>query len=130
MKVNCCRCRHHQGAKDAERLWPKGQCSRLFLHRRGTHGQERLPAYKAGTSSFVLEKWNMISPPSRHFPVAGVTARCADGVWGKGYRKKRMPSCNGADRSCDITPPCKWADFRLVMGDEIACRTFLRRKCK
>jgi hypothetical protein len=29
-----------------------------------------------------------------------------------------MPLCNGADRSCDITPLRKQADFQLVVVDE------------
>lgn len=127
--MNCYRCRHSQGAKDAVRLQSKGQRSRMFLHRRGAHGQDRLPAYKAGTSSFVLIVWNMISPSSRPHG-AGVTARCAIGMPGMGDRRKRMPPCNGADRGCNIALPCKWADFRLVINDESARGTCFRRKSK
>jgi len=123
MQVNCYRCRHSQGAKGAVRLQPKGQCSRMFLRRRGTRGQERLSAYEAGTSSFVLVTWNRINPPSR-LRKAGIIARCADGMTGRGCGKKRRPFRNGTDRSCKITPPCKWADFLRVMDDEIARRTF------
>jgi len=35
-----------------------------------------------------------------------------------------MPSRNGADRGCNITPPRKRADFQLVVTDEKASRTF------
>ena len=37
---------------------------------------------------------------------------------GRGCWRKRMPLCNGADRSCNITPPCKRADFQRVIHDE------------
>ena len=35
-----------------------------------------------------------------------------------------MPLCNGADRSCDITPLRKQADFQLVVADERTYRIF------
>jgi hypothetical protein len=53
------------------------------------------------------------------------SARGVDGVPGKGSWKKRMPPCNRADRDCNIVPPRKRADFRLVVRDERAGRTFL-----
>src|SRR5262249_10527448 len=33
------------------------------------------------------------------------TARRADGAAGRGRGRKRMPTCNGSDRGCNITPP-------------------------
>ena len=35
-----------------------------------------------------------------------------------------MPLCNGSDRSCDITPLRKQADFQLVVVDERTYRIF------
>ena len=35
-----------------------------------------------------------------------------------------MSLCNGADRSCDITPLRKQADFQLVVADERTYRIF------
>jgi hypothetical protein len=50
--------------------------------------------------------------------------RHAAGAAGKGYWRKRMPFCNGADRSCNITPLRKQADFQLVVVDERIYRIF------
>jgi len=83
----------------------------------------RLPVYKARTKSFVSFERNRINPTSRRIP-AGVIARCAVEVAGKGGWKKRMPLCNGTDRSCNITPLRKQADFQLVVDDERTRRTF------
>ena len=83
----------------------------------------RLPVYEARTKSFVSFKQNRINPTSRRIP-AGVTARCAVEVAGKGGWRKRTPLCNGADRSCNITPLRKQADFQLVVDDEKTSRTF------
>jgi hypothetical protein len=83
-----------------------------------------LPAYKAGTKSFVSLQRNRINPASRLDCEAGITARCADEVAGKGCWKKRMPSGNWADRSCDMTPLHKQADFQRVVRDERTNRTF------
>jgi hypothetical protein len=41
-----------------------------------------------------------------------------------------MPLCNGADRSCDITPLRKQADFQLVVVDERTYRIFAGGNCK
>jgi hypothetical protein len=65
---------------------------------------------------------NRINPASRLTVEAGVIARCAVEVTGRGCWKKQRPLCNGADRKrqllCD-----KQADFQLVMKDEKAGRT-------
>ena len=82
----------------------------------------RLPVLNAGANSFVSCKQNGINPMPRRFP-AGVTARCAVETAGKGGWKKRMPLCNGADRS-RVTPLRKQADFQLVVDDERTYRTF------
>ena len=44
--------------------------------------------------------------------------------------KKRMRLCNGADRSSNITPLRKQADFQLVVDDETTYRIFAERNCK
>jgi hypothetical protein len=75
---------------------------------------------------------NLIIPTSRLpvFREAGASARTAVEVVGKGGRKKPMPLRNGADRDCNIVLPCKRADFRLVVRDERANRTFTGGNCK
>jgi hypothetical protein len=90
----------------------------------------RLPACKAGTNSFVSSQRNRINPASRLDREAGATARCADGMTGKGCWRKRRPSGNRADRSCNITPLRKQADFQPVVRDEITHRTFTGGNCK
>jgi len=104
--------------------------SRLLHHRLGAHGQIRLPVCEAGTKSFVSSQRNRLNPTPRLGFEAGASARNADGVAGKGYWKKPRPLCNGADRSCNITPPCKRADFQLVVRDERTGRTFTGGNCK
>jgi hypothetical protein len=78
---------------------------------------------RTGTKSFVSSYRNVVNPPFR-LPEAGVIARCAAGMSGRGCWKKRTPFCNGTDRGCNIAPPCKRADFQLVMRDERTNRTF------
>jgi len=55
---------------------------------------------------------------------AGAAVRHAVEAAGRGGWKKRMPLCNGADRSCDITPLRKQADFQQVVVDEKTYRIF------
>jgi len=85
----------------------------------------RLPACKAGASSFVSSQRNRINPAFRLDREAGVTARCADGVTGRGCWRKQMPSCNGADRGGSIAPLRKQADFQQVVRDKRTRRTFM-----
>jgi hypothetical protein len=98
-------------------------CSRLLPPKTWSTRTLRLPVLKAGTKSFVSCKQNRVSPTSRRTP-AGVTARCAVERAGKGGWKKRMPLCNRADRSSNITPLRKQADFQLVVDDERTYRIF------
>jgi len=65
----------------------------------------------------------MVNPTVR-LVEAGVSVRNADGLAGRGDWRKLMPFCNGADRSCNIIPPCKRADFQLVVRDERTGKTF------
>ena len=62
--------------------------------------------------------------PTFRLSEAGDSARGAVGMTGKGCWRKRMPPCNGADRSGTIAPLRKQADFRRVVGDEKSGRTF------
>ncbi len=66
-----------------------------------------------------------VIPPSR----AGVAARLAVGMAGRGDWKKQRPLCNGADRSPGDSTR-KRADFQLVDDDERAGRTFAGRNRK
>ena len=90
------------------------------------HGQSRLPVQKAGANPLVSVQLNMVNPMLR--PDLGVraggSARNADGVVGRGCWKKRMPLGNRVDRGGRIASPRKRADFRRVVNDEIADRTF------
>ena len=98
--------------------------SRLFRCTHGTHGHSRLPVWKAGANSFVSLELNIANPTSRLRVEAGASARNADGLAGKGCWNKQTPFDNGTDRSCNITLPCKRADFQRVVRDETAGRTF------
>lgn len=101
------------------------QRSRLFPPKLGAHGHSRLLVWKAGAKSFVSLKPNIVNPASRLGSEAGASARNAVGMSGTGDWRKPMPFCNGADRGCNITPPCKRADFQLVVRDERTGRTFI-----
>ena len=59
---------------------------------------------------------------------AGASARAAVATPGRGCWKKRMPPCNGADRSCNITPLREQARFQRVVHYETAGRTSKRGK--
>jgi hypothetical protein len=98
--------------------------SRLFHRTYGTHGLPRLPVWEAGANSFVSLQSKIINPTSRLGSEAGASARNAAGVAGMGYWRKRTLLCNGADRGCNIVPPCKRADFQLVVRDERTGGTF------
>ena len=104
------------------------QRSRLLHRTLGAHGHSRLPVWKAGANSFVSVQPNIVNPTSRLVCEAGASARNADGVAGRGSWKKRMPFCNGTDRS--IAPTRKRADFQLVVRDERAGGTFTGGNCK
>lgn len=123
-QVNCCRHRNNQGTKDADRLRPKRQRSRRLRLTTEAHGHLRLPVYVAGANSFVSLQSNLVNPTFRPGSGAGAAARNADGMAGRGDWRKRTPFRNGADRSCNLTPPRKRADFQLVARDEKARGTF------
>jgi hypothetical protein len=57
-------------------------------------------------------------------------AREADEAAGMGGGSKRKPICNGSDRSCDITPRRKPADFPLVLAYVNRGQTDLRKQCR
>jgi len=101
------------------------QCSRLLLQTLGVHGHPRLSVWKAEAKSFVSLRPNIVNPSSRPFLGAGGSARTAVEVAGSGNWRKRMPLCNRADRGCNITLPCKRADFQSVVRDERTGRTFI-----
>ena len=77
-----------------------------------------------GTNSFVSSERNRINPSSR-LVEAGVIARCAAGMPGRGCWKKQMSFCNETNRGCNIALPCKRADFQPVMRDEKTGKTFV-----
>ena len=129
-QVNCFRHRNNQRAKDADRLRPKRQRSRRLRPTTEAHGHSRLPVYVTGANSSVSVQSNLVNPTFRPGTGAGASARHADGVAGRGNWKKRTPLGNRADRSCNITPPRKRADFQSVAHDEKAGRTFTGGNCK
>ena len=78
---------------------------------------------KTGAKSFVSSEQNMVNPSFRLMEAGS----SQDGLLGcrvadAGKRKRHF--CNGMDRSCNITPPCKRADFQQVMRDERTGKTF------
>jgi len=94
------------------------------------HTDTTTAGIKTGANSSMLPEPNTVSPTSCLNGEAGVIARCAVEVVDRGCWKKRRPSCNGADRSCNITPPCKRADFQWVIRDEKTRRTRGGGNCK
>jgi hypothetical protein len=121
--VNCRRHRKLRRAKDADRLQPKGNAASVLPSViRGTR-TIKAAGVEAGANSFVSPQSNIVNPTFRLHRKAGISARRTDGMTGKGCWKKRMPFCNGTDRSCNRTPPCKRADFQRVVDDEKAGRT-------
>ena len=83
-----------------------------------------------GAKSSMSSQSNIANPTSRLRVEAGVAARNAEEMAGKGCWKKRRPLCNGADRDCNIVLPCKRADFQRVVRDERTRRTFTGGNCK
>jgi len=87
------------------------------------HTDKQTAGVKAATNSRRLLERNTVSLTFR-LSEAGVVARPADGMAGRGSWNKRMPSGNRADRSCNITPLRKQAEFQQVVHHETAGRTF------
>jgi hypothetical protein len=111
--------------KEPKTLTGSGQKARSRLpHRDLGHTNMMTAGAKIGANSFVSSERNRINPSSRLVEAGGI-ARYADGMPGRGRWKKRTPFCNGTDRSCNITPPCKRADFQPVMRDEKTYKTFI-----
>lgn len=125
MKVNCYRHRHTQGAKDADRLWPKLAMQSVVPSDAWDTRTYQTAGVNAGANSFMSSVFNIVNPTPCPGFGAGTSARKADGVAGRGGWRKRRPFCNGADRDCNIIPPCKRADFQLVVNDEKTRRTFI-----
>ncbi|SRR6266480_2812002 len=123
-QVNCQRHRKIQRAKDADRLKPNGNAARVLQPCKRSTRTKPAAGVEAGADSFMSSQSNIANPTSRLRVKAGASARNADGVAGRGCWRKRRPFCNGTDRSCNITPPCKRADFQRVVRDERAGRTF------
>ena len=88
------------------------------------HTNNMTAGVETGTNSFVSSERNRLNPSSR-LVEAGVIARCAAGMPGRGCWKKRMSFCNETNRGCNIASPCKRADFQPVMRDEKTGRTFV-----
>jgi len=122
-QVNCRRHRHPHRAKRCCQAPAKRHAAGCF-HLHLEHTDRKAAGVQAGTKSLVSFKRNKVSPMSRPFTGAGVAVRHAVEAAGKGGWRKRMPLCNGADRSCDITPLRKQADFQQVVVDEKTYRIF------
>jgi hypothetical protein len=119
-QVNCHRHRKLPRAKDADRLKPKGNAASVPPTVIRSTRTITAVGVEAGANSFVSLQSNIENPTSRLPVKAGASARGAEGMTGMGCWKKRMPFDNGTDRSCNITPPCKRADFQRVVRDEKA----------
>jgi len=122
-QVNCQRHRKIQRAKDAERLKPNGNAASVLPPCKRSTRTKPAAGVEAGANSSMSAQPNIINPTGRLRVEAGASARNADGSAGKGCWKKRTPFDNGTDRSCNITPPRKRADFQRVVRDETAGRT-------
>jgi hypothetical protein len=122
-QVNCQRHRKIQRAKDADRLKPNGNAASVLPPCKRSTRTKTAAGVEAGANSFMSSQLNIINPTGRLRVEAGASARNADGLAGRGCWKKRMPFDNGTDRSCNITPPRKRADFQRVVRDETAGRT-------
>jgi len=129
-QVNCQRHRKIQRAKDADRLKPNGNAASVLQPCKRSTRTKPAAGVEAGANSFMSSQPNIINPTFRLPVEAGASVRNADGMAGRGCWKKPMPFDNGTDRSCNITPPCKRADFQRVVRDEIAGRTFAGGNCK
>lgn len=92
-------------------------------HGRSTR-THRTAGVLTGANSFVSLLSNLVSPTSRPKLWAGVSARTAVGVPGKGNWKKQMPLRNRVDRSRLMTLLRKRADFQSVMRGERTGITF------
>jgi hypothetical protein len=91
-----------------------------------SHAWEHTDRMAAGVMQGLNHRWLRGSDelnPSHRLHEAGASARAADGAPGKGCWRKRMPPCNGADRSCNITPLREQAHFQRVVRYETTGRT-------
>jgi hypothetical protein len=123
-QVNCRRHRKLQRAKDADRLKPNGNAARVLQPCKRSTRTKQAAGVEAGADSFMSSQPNIVNPTFRLPVEAGASARNADGMAGRGGWRKQRPFSNGTDRSCNMTPPCKRADFQRVVRDETAGRTF------
>jgi hypothetical protein len=120
-------CRRHRYTVEPKMLIGSSQnrpCSRLCHPGAWNTRTPKTAGVKAGTKSFVSLETNIVNPTLRLGFGASASARTTVGVAGRGNWRKQMPLCNGADRSCNITLPCKRADFQSVVHDERTHRTF------
>ena len=123
-QVNCRRHRHLQEPKTLTGSDQNGMQSGAPFQVWGHTDARRLPVYRAGAYSFVSSQSNTVNPALRLLE-AGVPARGAVAMAGRGSWRKQRPSCNGADRSCNMIPPCKRADFQQVVRYERTGRTYI-----
>ena len=129
-QVNCPGHRKIQRAKDADRLKPNGNAARVLQPCKRSTRTTTAAGVEAGAKSSMSVQPNIVNPTSRPVGGAGVIARCAVEMAGRGSWSKRRPFCNGTDRSWNRIPPCKRADFQPVVRDETAGRTFMGGNCK
>jgi hypothetical protein len=123
-QVNCQRHRKIRRAKDADRLKPNGNAASVLQPCKRSTRTKPAAGVEAGANSSMSSPPNIVNPTFRLPVEAGASARTADGMAGRGCWRKQRPFCNGTDRSCNMTPPCKRADFQRVVPDETAGRTF------
>ena len=65
------------------------------------HGHETLPVHEEGPVPFRSHMRNTVSPYCSR--KGSLAVKRADGSAGRGWGRKRKPSCNGMDTGCDIT---------------------------
>ena len=123
-QVNCCRHRDTEEPKTLRGSDQKGTQPGAPIQIVGHTDTRRLPVYRTGANSFVSSQSNTVNPALR-LNEAGAPARDTVAMAGKGSWRKQRPPCNGADRSGNITPPRKRADFQQVVRYERTGRTYI-----
>jgi len=100
----------------------RSRCSILSME----HTDIQTAGVEAGANPFVSLESNIVNPTSRLLVLRQARPQgTLTGVAGRGDWRKQTPLCNGADRDGNIIPPCKRADFQLVVRDERTGRTFI-----
>jgi len=81
--------------------------------------EQSVPGLKIAPKAIVLSGISELGKPHTPLTRGRISARRNDGVGERGGSKKRMPSCNGLDKSSRFAPTRKGADLlRVFHGKE------------